>query len=131
MTCFSPVHPQIPLYNPFWSEEGKSYMSVQADIERKLAEGIQAMHLQVVNESGNHNVPPGSESHFKVVLVSPDFDGKTLLARHRLVNSLLADELKSRVHALALHTYTEAEWRSQQGDAPMSPPCLGGGKKTH
>ena len=104
-------------------------MSVQADIERKLAEGIRAMHLQVVNESSNHNVPPGSESHFKVVLVSDDFDGKNLLARHRLVNAILADELQSKIHALALHTYTEGEWRDQNGDAPMSPPCLGGGKK--
>jgi len=104
-------------------------MNVQADIERKLAEGIQPLHMQVINESGNHNVPPGSESHFKVVLVSNDFDGKNLLARHRLVNTVLADELKSKIHALALHTYTESEWRDQNGDAPMSPPCLGGSKK--
>ena len=106
-------------------------MSVQTDIERKLAEGISAMHMQVINESSNHNVPPGSESHFKVVLVSDDFDGKNLLARHRMINSILADELKGTIHALALHTYTEAEWREQNGDAPMSPPCLGGGKKKH
>lgn len=104
-------------------------MSVQADIERKLAEGVQPLHLQVVNESSNHNVPPGSESHFKVVLVSNDFDGKNLLARHRMVNALLADELQAKVHALALHTYTESEWHEVNGDAPMSPPCLGGSKK--
>lgn len=103
-------------------------MSVQSDIERKLAEGIQAMHLQVINESSHHNVPPGSESHFKVVVVSNDFEGKNLLARHRLVNTILAEELQSRIHALALHTYTEKEWREQNGDAPMSPPCLGGSK---
>lgn len=106
-------------------------MSVQADIERKLAEGIDMMHMQVINESSNHNVPPGSESHFKVVLVSNDFDGKNLLARHRVVNNILAEELKGKIHALAIHTYTEAEWRVQNGDAPMSPPCLGGGKKKH
>lgn len=104
-------------------------MSVQADIERKLAEGVHAQHLQVINESSNHNVPPGSESHFKVVLVSDDFDGKNLLARHRLVNALLADELQSKIHALALHTYTAGEWQAQHGNAPMSPPCLGGSKK--
>ncbi|MGI9323235.1 MAG: BolA family protein [Pseudomonadales bacterium] len=39
-----------------------------------------------MNESGNHNVPPGSESHFKLVLVSSEFDGKPLVQRHRLVN---------------------------------------------
>jgi len=104
-------------------------MVVQGEIERKLAEGIHAAHLQVINESGNHNVPPGSESHFKVVVVSEDFAGKNLLARHRLINDILADELANKIHALAIHTYTEAEWRTQNGDAPMSPPCLGGGKK--
>ena len=105
-------------------------MVVQAEIERKLAEGVHAQHLEVINESGNHNVPPGSESHFKVVVVSGDFADKTLVARHRLINSILADELASKIHALAIHTYTEQEWRELNGNAPMSPPCLGGsGKK--
>jgi len=102
-------------------------VSVQSTIENKLAEGINALHLEVVNESGNHNVPPGSESHFKVVLVSNDFEGKNLIARHRTVNKILEDELKNTIHALALHTYTESEWHARHGDAPLSPPCLGGG----
>jgi BolA protein len=102
-------------------------MNVQADIERKLAEGIHAAHLEVINESSNHNVPPGSESHFKVVVVSDDFTDKNLIARHRLINELLADELQSKIHALAMHTYTQSEWKEKHGDAPMSPPCLGGG----
>lgn len=103
-------------------------MSVQTDIEAKLAAGINAQHLEVINESGNHNVPPGSESHFKVVLVSDDFNGDNLLARHRKVNEILKDELQNKIHALALHTYTLGEWQAEKGNAPMSPPCLGGGK---
>jgi BolA protein len=103
-------------------------VTVQSDIETKLAQNIHAKHLEVINESSNHNVPPGSESHFKVVLVSPDFDGKNLLARHRMVNAVLAEELQGKIHALALHTYTEQEWKESKGDAPMSPPCLGGSK---
>ena len=102
-------------------------MSVQSTIENKLAQGINALHMEVVNESNNHNVPPGSESHFKVVLVSNDFEGQNLVARHRAVNKLLQEELSGKIHALALHTYTEAEWQERHGDAPMSPPCLGGG----
>ena len=104
-------------------------MSVQSTIENKLAQGINALHMEVVNESNNHNVPPGSESHFKVVLVSNDFEGQNLVARHRAVNKLLQEELSGTIHALALHTYTEAEWQERHGDAPMSPPCLGGGGK--
>ena len=101
-------------------------MSVAERITTKLAEALRPEHLEVVNESGNHNVPPGSESHFKVVVVAQAFVGQRLLSRHRQVNSLLADELAHDIHALALHTYTRDEWRRRFGDAPLSPPCLGG-----
>ena len=103
-------------------------MTVQAIIEQKLANDFKPLHLEVINESNNHNVPEGSESHFKVVVVSPAFEGKNLLGRHRLINATLADELKGVIHALAIHTYTEDEWKETSGGAPMSPPCLGGGK---
>lgn len=101
-------------------------MSVQERIEEKIAEGLEVLHLEVINESSQHNVPPGSESHFKVVVVSNDFAGKNLVTQHRMVYRLLGAELESQVHALALHTYTEQGWRDTQGAAPMSPPCLGG-----
>lgn len=101
-------------------------MSVQEVIEQKLAARFAPEHLEVVNESGGHNVPPGSETHFKVVLVSAGFAGMRLLARHRLVNETLADELAGGVHALAIHTYTADEWCDRFGEAPLSPPCLGG-----
>lgn len=103
-------------------------MSIQSDIELKLSEGLNLLHLEVVNESSNHNVPAGSESHFKVVVVSNDFEGQMLIKRHRMINEILADELKNKIHALALHTYTESEWKEINGNAPMSPPCLGGSK---
>ena len=104
-------------------------MSTQNTIEQKLAAAMQVSHLEVINESSQHNVPPGSESHFKVVIVAKDFEGKNLVKRHRLVYGLLSEELRQQVHALALHTYTEADWdalRAQQGDAPDSPACRGG-----
>lgn len=101
-------------------------MLVKQTIEQKLAEALELTHLDVVNESNNHNVPVNSETHFKVSLVSTTFEGKKLIERHRMVNQLLADELAGPVHALAMHTYTEAEWQKRHGEAPMSPPCLGG-----
>lgn len=98
-------------------------MEVQNTIEAKLADAIALKHLEVINESGNHNVPPGSESHFKVVLVADEFADMKLVQRHRRVNQVLADELANRIHALAIHAYTEDEWHKRQGNAPMSPPC--------
>ncbi|MDK1024353.1 MAG: BolA/IbaG family iron-sulfur metabolism protein [Gammaproteobacteria bacterium] len=102
-------------------------MSLQEKIEQKIADALPCKHLEVINESNKHNVPPGSESHFKVVLVSDAFDDQKLIVRHRQINKILAEELEQGLHALAMHTYTETEWREQQGDAPMSPPCRGGG----
>ena len=103
-------------------------MTVETDITEKLTSSLQPSHLEVINESHMHNVPPGSESHFKVVVVSSDFNGKMLVARHRLINQALAEELSGPIHALALHTYTQADWEEKNGNAPMSPPCLGGSK---
>ena len=99
---------------------------MQERIERKLADALQPMHLEVANESGSHNVPAGAETHFKVVVVADAFDGERLLARHRRVNETLAAELAGGVHALAIHTYTADEWQRRFGNAPMSPPCHGG-----
>lgn len=79
-------------------------------IERKL-QVLQPEFLEVNNESHKHNVPPGSESHFKVTVVSNAFQGKMLIKRHRMVNDILADELAQSIHALSLHTMTIEEWR--------------------
>lgn len=98
-------------------------MSVQKTIEAKLTEGLKPRHLEVVNESDRHNVPPGSESHFKVVLVSDAFDGMSLVSQHRMVYALLGEELENTVHALALHTYSPSDWSAA---SPQSPQCRGG-----
>ena len=103
-------------------------MTIQTDIEHKIQDALRPVFLEVVNESHMHNVPSGSESHFKVTVVSTEFDGKILLARHRILNQLLKDELAGSVHALSLHTLTPAEWQEKNGEIIKSPPCLGGSK---
>ena len=103
-------------------------MQIQQQIEQKLREQFAPLHLEVSNESHMHNVPEGSESHFRVVLVSAQFEDQTLIRRHRAVNATLEAELKEQIHALALHTMTPEEWFAKGGEAPESPPCLGGGK---
>jgi BolA protein len=102
-------------------------MSIADTIEAKLREGLSPSHLEVINESGNHNVPPGSESHFKVVVAADAFAGHPTLHRHRMVYGLLGEELAGPVHALALHTYTTGQW-GEIGVAPDSPDCRGGAR---
>lgn len=103
-------------------------MTIQEIIEQKLTEQLAPVHLEVINESFMHSVPKGSESHFRVTAVSAKFQGENLVARHRLVNEILSDQLSGPVHALALNTLTPAEWVEKSGKVPDSPPCLGGSK---
>lgn len=103
-------------------------MNMQTQIEQKIQQAMQPDFLEVVNESHMHNVPPGSESHFKVTIVSEQFNGKMLIARHRQINGILAEEISNRIHALALHTLTPEEYFQKAGKVADSPLCMGGGK---
>ncbi|WP_166260543.1 BolA family protein [Marinobacter salicampi] len=103
-------------------------MSIKTSIEQKLAEQYRPVHLTVENESHMHNVPPNSETHFKVTLVTEAFKGTGKVKRHQGIYQALAEELAGEVHALALHTYSPEEWAARQGTAPDSPQCMGGSK---
>ena len=103
-------------------------MTVHETIERKITASLAPAHLEVINESHMHSVPPDSESHFKLVIVSQRFAGETRVRRHQAVNRILADELAADIHALSLQTLTPDEWQAKGGAIPDSPPCLGGGK---
>lgn len=103
-------------------------MVIQQAIEDKLSQRFKGAFIQVENESHQHSVPENSETHFKVVVVSDEFDGLTLIKRHRLINELLAEQLAGPVHALAMHTYTPKQWSDKNQLAPDSAKCLGGSK---
>ena len=103
-------------------------MQMQTLIESKLKDELSPEFLEVINESHMHS-GPATESHFKVIAVTDAFEGKMLIARHRLINSILADELE-QIHALALHTMTSAEYEEKSGKVAASPQCEGGSKKS-
>jgi len=103
---------------------------VQTTIERKLEENFQPVFLQVFNESYKHCVPKNSETHFKVVVVSDSFTGKTPIQRHRTVNSVLQEELNNGVHALSIQAKTTQQWEKSQKVIADTPPCLGKSKIT-
>jgi BolA protein len=102
-------------------------MIVQGRIESRLRSALAPDVLEVTNESGSHAVPKGSETHFRVLVVSSRFEGMPRLGRHRRINEALREELEGGVHALAIDAWTPAEW-AQRGAASVSPPCLGGSK---
>lgn len=107
----------------------KQRMTTQETIEEKISRGLKCSFLDLTNESHLHNVPDGSESHFRLVVVSDEFNNKNLVTRHRTINKLLAAELAGAVHALALHTFTNEEWNARGESAQTSPDCMGGSKR--
>lgn len=88
-------------------------MSVEASIREKLTQALQPTRLDVINEShlhaGHRGSPGTGESHFRVLIVSPAFAGRSRVDRHRLVNDALVAELKAGVHALAIKAYAPGE----------------------
>ncbi|HDY83083.1 MAG: BolA family transcriptional regulator [Gammaproteobacteria bacterium] len=103
-------------------------MTIQQEIEQQLKAQFNPLFLDVANESHQHSVPPNSETHFRVIVVSEAFDDRRKVARHQQVYAALTAQLEGPVHALALHTYTADEWHRRQQDTPASPECRGAGK---
>lgn len=52
----------------------------------------------------------GTQDHLAITVVSDAFKGKMLFEQHQLLMQLLKDELKSRIHAVKLQTYTKEKF---------------------
>jgi BolA protein len=102
-------------------------MVVKTRIVDKLTRELLPVALVVDNESHMHSVPKGSETHFKVTVVSSRFEGLGRVDRHKLVYGILKDEMAGGVHALTITSRTPAEWEADSS-VGSSPPCLGGSK---
>ena len=87
--------------------------TVAKAIDNKLRGEFAPQRLAIVDESANHHGHAGwregGETHFRVEIVSAAFEGKSRVARQRLVYAALKEELDAGLHALALTTLTPAE----------------------
>jgi BolA family transcriptional regulator, general stress-responsive regulator len=95
-------------------------------LNAKLTEELSPVYLEIEDESGNHNVPEGAESHFKVLAVSDKFESLSKIERHQKIYALLNDEFKNGLHALSIRAYTHSEWEKNKSQDFTSPECLGG-----
>lgn len=88
-------------------------MTVESRMREKLMISLRPTRLDVVNEShlhaGHRSSPGTGESHFRVLIVSEAFTGKSRVERHRMVNDLLSNELKNAAHALAIKACAPGE----------------------
>ena len=92
---------------------------IENTIKDILIESFDPSVLSVINESKMHNVPEGSESHFKVVLVSNNFKNIKNVERHQAVYKSLKNVMES-IHALSIYTFDENEYKEnpQSIDSP-------------
>ena len=84
-------------------------------IEALLRERLAAVHVEVVDESAlhaGHAGAAGGAGHFRALVVSPRFEGKSLVERQRLVYGALGEMLKLEIHALAMRTLTPEQWQA-------------------
>lgn len=84
-------------------------------LAERLTTALAPTHLEVVNESALHRGHAGDdgsgESHFRVVVESPAFVGRSRVERQRMVNRAVADLLAERVHAFAIRATAPGEPR--------------------
>ncbi|EPS97714.1 hypothetical protein FOMPIDRAFT_1024905 [Fomitopsis schrenkii] len=100
---------------------GEEEGPVTRSIRDKLSSGLQPSELTITNDSWQHrhHAPMraqgggSGETHFSIQVVSEQFRGKTTMQRHRLIYSMLSDELSQGLHALSLKTKTPEEVQSQ------------------
>jgi stress-induced morphogen len=97
-------------------------------LTQALTQALAPAHLEVLDESHMHSTGPNAESHFRVVVVSDGFAGKSLVARHREINAACAEELRAGLHALAIEALTPEQWAARGGQPRESPACHGGSK---
>ncbi|MCJ1351688.1 MAG: hypothetical protein MMC33_001672 [Icmadophila ericetorum] len=78
-------------------------------LKSTLTEKLGAEHVDVMDISG------GCGQSFQAIIVSPEFEKKNSLARHRLVNSALKAEIAA-IHAWTPKCYTPEEWKKKQSE---------------
>ena len=87
--------------------------ATKEEIERKMKERLDAVHVEVVDETWKHAGHAGAATgggHFTLVVVSPRFEGVNALDRRRLVFNALEAEMNGAIHALTVRTVAQSEW---------------------
>lgn len=88
-------------------------MRIKSILIEKLTRALAPIRLEIVDELSRHaghaGARPEGETYFRIEVVSNSFRGLNCVARQRMVYDLLAEELKTRVHALSLSALTPEE----------------------
>lgn len=102
-------------------------MKIEQSIRAKVEKAFAPVHFEIENESAKHHRPAGSETHFKLVVVSDHFEGVSRVERQRQVAALFDEEREAGLHALSQRVMTAKEWEAVKENFEMkSPTCRDG-----
>lgn len=94
------------------------YFSRKDRMEKTLIEKFNPTKLELINDSNNHSVKEGSETHFRVFIVSDDFKNKTKVQTHQEIYKLFINEMGekhlNKLHSLSIFSYTPEEYEKNQ-----------------
>lgn len=86
-------------------------MTTPEMIRNKLAP-LQPERLEIEDESARHAGHEGAKGgggHFRMTIVSTQFEGKSPIARHRMIFDLLGGMMQKEIHAISIKAYTPGE----------------------
>ena len=83
-------------------------MTLTEEIEKRIIDTIDCLTVQITSPD---------DKHFKGIVVSSLFEGKSLVEQHQIVMNALKELFSSSLHAFELHTYTPAIWEKNQGSS--------------
>lgn len=87
-------------------------MSDRIEQMRQRLAVLHPEHIEIVDESHKHAGHVGARSgggHYLLQIISPDFSGKSKMARHRMIYSALAEMMERDIHALTIDAQTPGE----------------------
>ena len=90
-------------------------VDTRARIEQKLRDALDPVELDVIDQSAAHAGHAGAASgggHYRVIVVSDAFEGMSQVQRHRRIYEILADEMRSAIHALSMSCNSRSEYEA-------------------
>lgn len=83
-------------------------------IKNNIKSKINIIKIEIIDQSANHANHPGNSGggHYKALIISNDFDGKSLVERHQMIYKALGELMNNEIHAFSMRTITESEFKA-------------------
>ena len=90
---------------------GNSFADFESVLRERLV-GLKPLRLELIDDSAKHAGHAGARSgggHYRLLIVSAEFSGKSTLIRHRMIYDALGELMRSKIHALSIQSLTPEE----------------------